>query len=231
MKKEVVKNDENKLTISDVFASDNALLNEKQFNFLFQKTPVSQIYTRPAKGGGKWRYVKGNYVDKVLNFITGFDWDFEIVDEMVMLEIGQVVVKGKLKIRVGGKEVIKMQYGRADVKFKNDYVKQENGTTKKIKTTIPLDLGNDLKAAATDCLKKCASKFGVAADVYGDENFREVKVEAKKGSKEVSWDKTRDRILEHIKGSKDLDELGMVSQEVDEYDLREVYDIKLESLA
>lgn len=220
----------NELTIKDVTASGKALVNEDQFNFLFKVTPEEQKYTRPAKGGGTWTYVKGNYVKKVLNFITGFNWDFEIIDEMVMLEIGQVVVKGKLRIRLQGEEVVKMQYGRADVKFKNEYVKQSNGTSKKTKTNIPLDLGNDLKAAATDCLKKCASEFGVAADVYGKDSFKPVRVEKKSGE-DVSYEKTRERILEHIKGSKDLDELMMVAQEVDEYDLREVFDIKFQSLA
>lgn len=207
------------LTIKDVTASGKALINEKQFNFLFNKTPQEFTYERPAKGGGKWKYVEGGYVKKVLNFVTGFNWDFEIMDEMVMLDIKQVIVKGKLTLRLQGETVVKMQYGRADVKFKRS-------------DNLPLDLGNDLKAAATDALKKCASEFGVAADIYNANSFREAKVtEPKKSNEEISWDKTRERILSHIKESKDLDSLGMVSQEVDEYDLREVYDIKLESLA
>jgi hypothetical protein len=182
------KKESKELTIKDVTASGLSLINEDQFNFLFKKTPANQLYTRPAKGGGQWTYVKGGYVKKALNFISGFNWDFEIIDEMVMLEIGQVIVKGKLKVRLQGQEVVKMQYGRADVKFRNEVVKDEKGFTvyeekygkkvpKKIKTTIPLDLGNDLKAAATDCLKKCASEMGVAADVYNSDSFKEVRID------------------------------------------------------
>lgn len=54
-----------------------------------------------------------------------------------------------------------MQNGRADIKYKKG-------------STEALDLGNDYKASATDCLKKCASKFGIASDIYGREEFKEI---------------------------------------------------------
>ena len=38
-----------------------------------------------------------------------------------------------------------------------------------------VDYGNDLKAATTDALKKCASELGIASDVYGKNEFREIK--------------------------------------------------------
>ena len=149
------------LTIKDVTLSETSLLNEQQFNTLFKATPASQVYTRPAKGGGEWPYVKGAYVKKVLNFISGFNWDFEIMKEHLLIDAGQVVLLGKLTVRLGGESVVKMQYGRADIKFKRG-------------TRDPLDVGNDFKSAATDALKKCASEFGVAQDIYGKESFRPV---------------------------------------------------------
>ena len=36
-----------------------------------------------------------------------------------------------------------------------------------------LDFGNDLKGAATDSMKKCASMLGIASDVYGKAEFKE----------------------------------------------------------
>lgn len=207
------------LKLQDMTASKKAIINEEQFNFLFKRTPQSSIYERKAKGGGTWKYVTGSYVKKVLNFISGFNWDFEIVEDKVMIEYKQVIVKGRLKIRLDGQEVIKMQYGRADIKLKKS-------------DQLPLDLGNDLKAAATDCLKKCASELGVAADVYGANEFREVKVKVeKKSQEEMDWEKTQQRIKEHIEGSVDVDELMMVMSEVDQYDLREEYDKKMSILA
>ena len=43
-------------------------------------------------------------------------------------------------------------------------------------TDIPLSIGNDLKSAATDALKKCASELGLASDIYGKLEFKEIKV-------------------------------------------------------
>jgi spore coat polysaccharide biosynthesis protein SpsF (cytidylyltransferase family) len=40
-----------------------------------------------------------------------------------------------------------------------------------------LSIGNDLKSAATDALKKCAAEIGIAADIYNAEEFREVQVD------------------------------------------------------
>jgi hypothetical protein len=151
------------LTIQDVTASETSLVNEKQWNFLFRKTPASQIKTRPAKGGGTWDFVSGSYVKKVLNFISGFNWDFEVMESQLLLECGQVVILGKLTIRLKGQQIVKMQYGRSDIKFRRN-------------TKIPLDVGNDFKAASTDALKKCASELGVAADIYGKQDFKEVSI-------------------------------------------------------
>jgi hypothetical protein len=33
-----------------------------------------------------------------------------------------------------------------------------------------------MKAAATDCLKKCAAEIGIAADIYNKEDFRAIQV-------------------------------------------------------
>ena len=52
---------------------------------------------------------------------------------------------------------------------------------------IPLDIGNDFKAATTDCMKKCASLFGIGADVYEADEFMAVEIigsdEAKSSAK------------------------------------------------
>jgi len=41
---------------------------------------------------------------------------------------------------------------------------------------VPLSIGNDLKSAATDCLKKCAAEIGIAADIYNKDEFKEIQV-------------------------------------------------------
>ncbi|HBI50249.1 MAG TPA: hypothetical protein DDY21_00145 [Candidatus Moranbacteria bacterium] len=148
-------------------AMTNTFVSETQLAFLLGKTPTQHIYERPAKGGGKWTYVTGVYVTKVLNYVFGWNWDFQIVDKG--REGNLVWVQGRLQIRDdnGNVRIIKEQFGRADVKMK----KGEN---------TPLDYGNDLKSASTDALKKCASELGIAGDVYGKNEFKDLGVKEEK---------------------------------------------------
>ena len=142
---------------------DNNSLNEGQLQHLLKKTPAKYVKTRPAKGGGTWNYVSGGYVKKVLNLMFGWDWDFEILDETIYFEAREVVVKGRLTCRSNGKTIVKTQFGNKDLICKRG-------------TDIPLSIGNDLKSASTDCLKKCASEIGIASDIYNPEEFREIEV-------------------------------------------------------
>jgi hypothetical protein len=139
---------------------ENAL-NQGQLKILLSRTPTKYIHTRPAKGGGTWDYVSGGYIKKVLNIMFGWDWDFEIISELV--QDGEAIVKGKLTVRTNGKTIVKTQYGNKDIICKKG-------------TTTPLSIGNDLKSAATDCLKKCAAELGIAADIYNKMDFKEVQV-------------------------------------------------------
>lgn len=134
-------------------------ISDKQVIKMVQKTPPQHVYQRPAKGGGQWSYVTGIYIEKVLNFVFGWNWDFEIIAHGVQGE--QVWVQGKLTVKDdAGHSITKSQFGRADIKFKKD-------------SKIMLDFGNDLKAASTDALKKCASLLGIASDIYGKAEFKQ----------------------------------------------------------
>lgn len=157
----------NKLALvkkEDLSLVEKNSLNEKQLQTLLRKTPSQYVKERPAKGGGKWKYVTGGYVKKCLNLMFGWDWDFEILDEKIMIEAKEVVVKGKLTCRTNGATIVKTQYGNKDIMFRKN-------------SEVPLSVGNDMKAAATDALKKCAAEIGVAADIYNAEDFREIKVD------------------------------------------------------
>lgn len=146
---------------------DDNSLNSKQLKLILQRTPEKYVKKRPAKGGGTWDYVTGGYVRKCLNLMFGFDWDFEILDEKILH--GEAVVKGRLTCRTNGKTIVKTQFGNKDIMYK----KLQQGETER----QPLSIGNDLKSAATDCLKKCAAEIGIAADIYNKEDFREIKVD------------------------------------------------------
>lgn len=149
------------VTAHDLSLVEGNSLNGQQLKQLLKKTPAQYVHKRPAKGGGTWDYVTGGYVKKTLNLMFGWDWDFEIVEQMIMH--GEVIVKGRLTCRTNGHVIVKMQYGNKDIICKKG-------------TDVPLSIGNDLKAAATDALKKCAAEIGIAADIYNKEDFREVNV-------------------------------------------------------
>lgn len=139
----------------------------EQVQKFFTKTPRDKIKSRPAKGGGRWDYVSGSYVTQVLNSLFGYNWSFEVITSMqealACAKTGTVAVQGRLKVKIGNEWVTKEQYGRKEVAFKRD-------------TDMPLDFGNDLKAAATDAKKKCASELGLFADVYAQEDFFEAQI-------------------------------------------------------
>ena len=172
-------------TKDELTKAESNILNSAQLDLLLKKTPSNHIYTRPGKGGGTFEYVTGVYMKKALNFLFGWDWDFEIEKFDVNMTAMQVFVLGKLTCRTKNKAIIKMQFGRADIKVRKD-------------STI-LDLGNDLKAAATDSLKKCASEIGIASDIYGGKEFKEIKIQPEEAF--------NDKHKEQMKRCNNFDEL------------------------
>lgn len=157
------------ITKEDLYLIQGVELNKEQLQAIIQKTPEQYVKTRPGKGGGTWKYVTGGYMKKMLTLIFGANWDFIIEDEIINMEAKQVIVKGRLVCRVGPHTITKMQYGGQDIKFKT--AKDENG--KRVQTSEMLNLADDLKGAATDCLKKCASEIGIAADIYNAKEFED----------------------------------------------------------
>ena len=178
------------LTSDELSKVEHNMLNAQQLQYLLKKTPKAHIYKRPAKGGGTWTYVTGVYMKKVLNLMFGWDWSFEIVEHKFDLNIGQCYVLGKLTVTSNDKTIVKMQFGRADIKFRTEWIDGKKQTTDQ-----PLDIGNDLKAASTDALKKCASELGIASDVYAPEEFKEIKV---MDSKTMDNEEMHEMILEML---------------------------------
>lgn len=111
-------------------------------------TPSEFIKERPGKGGRTFRYIEGGYVIARLNQIfSPIGWDFDIVSQQI--EQTEVIVRGRLSIK--------------DFKTGFSIGKTRTGTKGRI-AGVPL--GDTIKAAETDSLKKCASHFGIGLDVY-----------------------------------------------------------------
>lgn len=172
-----------------------SILNANQVQKIFNTTNAKYKYTRPAKGGGVWQYVRTSYIRRTLDGIFGFNWDFEIMTpddvafQMAALT-GVVSLRGRLTCRTKDDNgewhtIVREQYGRAEVKWQMEGPK--GSRTRKIDDwtgkPIPLDFGNDLKGATSDALKKCAAQLGIAADVYDPDEFIAYEVE---GSDEAS---------------------------------------------
>lgn len=164
---------------------DDNSLNANQLAQILKRTPKAYVKKRPAKGGGTWDYVSGGYVKKVLNLMFGWDWDFEVLEDKIMHD--EAIVKGRLTCRSNGRTIIKTQYGNKDIMYKRGTDAQGN--------RVPLSIGNDLKSAATDCLKKCAAEIGIAADIYNKDEFKEIQVK--------DW-------ISDIVNSESLEELDMI---------------------
>lgn len=125
-------------------------LKPAQLRFITQKTPPEFVKERPGPGGMRLSYVEVGYVINVLNQAFGWDWDFRILDQQIGKK--QVWVRGELTVRSDGREMTKGQFGGADIKFN--------------RLGAPVSIADDLKTAASDCLKKCASLLGIASDIY-----------------------------------------------------------------
>lgn|SRR3990167_2463598 len=134
-------------------------VSEKQVLRIIQKTPPQFVLKRKGKGGMTFDYVPGSYFKKVLNFTFGWNWDFKITKQEIIGEVGeswaQVVTLGSLTVKDDqGHTITKEDNGKADIKYLRG-------------TKTPMDIGNDFKASATDCLKRCGAQLGIASDVYG----------------------------------------------------------------
>jgi len=108
-----------------------------------------QIKRRQGTNGDVLDYIEGCAVIQRLNECFDAEWIFEVQDHRIY--DGEVVVLGKLTLQ----GISKSQFGKSRI-------------TRSKKDNSIISLGDDLKAAATDCLKKCATLFGVGLHLYFD---------------------------------------------------------------
>lgn len=181
-------------------------LSEKQVLKMLQKTPKEHVHKRPGKGGKDFDYVTGVYVKKVLNFVFGWNWDYFIIKQEIygLSEgYGQIVTTGRLVVKDSkGNTVTKEQNGSAEVKYIKGSV--EAGKPK------PVNLGNDFKASATDALKKCASEFGIASDVYGKNEFKEIRQQTQEEKVETLFE----QIASMVEGCNAVNPLKAINMSV-----------------
>jgi hypothetical protein len=112
----------------------------------------SQIKQRQGNFGHILDYVEGHVVTSRLNDAFDGNWTFEIVKYRILKDIDEVLVLGKLT----AEGVTKMAFGSKVIERSKD-------------AKVIISLGDDLKAASTDALKKAASLLGVGLYLYSDQ--------------------------------------------------------------
>jgi len=106
-----------------------------------------QVKQRQGRGGITLDYLEAHTVITRLNEAFEGCWSFEVLEHRVLDD--EVVVHGQLT--AGG--IVKGQFGGSEISRLRDSGK-------------PVSISDDLKAAASDCIKKCASLFGVGLELY-----------------------------------------------------------------
>lgn len=106
-----------------------------------------EIKSREGNFGKRLSYIEGHSVLQRLNDAFEGQWSFEIIEYKLMEH--EVLVLGRLTTG----EIVKSQFGSSQI-------------TRARESGKPLSIGDDLKAAATDALKKCSVLLGVGLHLY-----------------------------------------------------------------
>ncbi len=102
-----------------------------------------------VRGGVELTYITGEQVTRRLNEALGVGgWSFRVLRHDINADADEAWALGEIVAEVDGKCVTRQQFGSQKIKRSRS-------------TGAPLDLGFDLKGAATDAMKKCASLLGV----------------------------------------------------------------------
>ena len=113
--------------------------------------PFDNIRQRKGNFGQTLDYIEATSVIQRLNDVLEGSWSFEIIDYKIGDE--EVFVKGRMTVG----SIFKEQFGGSQITRKKD-------------SKEAVSISDDLKAAASDSLKKCATLFGVGLSLYANTN-------------------------------------------------------------
>ncbi len=111
--------------------------------------PPDLVKSRPGAFGGSLQYLEGHTVIARLNEAFDSGWSFEIERHEILPE--EVIVLGRLRVDRFG--IVKMAFGGSRI------------TRDKLGAATAI--GDDLKSAATDSLKKAGTLLGIGLQLYG----------------------------------------------------------------
>lgn len=111
-----------------------------------------QIKQREGNFGKMLNYIPGYSVIQRLNDAFDAKWSFEIARFDMLEDKDEIIVLGKLTVN----GIVKSQFGSSRI-------------TKARESGEVISLADDLKAAATDAIKKCATLMGVGLHLYNND--------------------------------------------------------------
>jgi hypothetical protein len=120
-----------------------------------------QIKQREGNFGKMLDYVEAHSVIQRLNDAFDAEWSFTILKHEILSDTDEMIVLGQLN--AGG--IVKSQFGSSRI-------------TRSRQSGEMVSLADDLKAAATDALKKCATLLGVGLHLYGGNGQKQGKSSA-----------------------------------------------------
>ncbi|GAG24559.1 unnamed protein product, partial [marine sediment metagenome] len=108
----------------------------------------SQLKTKTGTFGNQVSYIDGAAVIGRLNEAFESSWSFEVAEYKILDD--EIVVLGKLT----ADGITKSQFGSTRITRHRD-------------TGETVSIGDDLKAASTDAIKKCSTLLGIGLYLYG----------------------------------------------------------------
>jgi len=124
-------------------------MKQETLNKLNQSFNGNQIKRRQGNGGN-YPYLEAHVIIQRLNESLGGDWSFDILDYKILER--EVIVQGKITC-LTDTSITKTAFGSSQIK-------RYEGTDKII------SLGDDLKSASSDSLKRAARLLGVGLHLY-----------------------------------------------------------------
>jgi hypothetical protein len=126
------------------------------------KFPEKDVKTRLLNSGTSSEkvieYISGDKVIERLNECFGLKWSFMVTDKIVDVPLGQIAIGGRLSLQIDEEHVFKEQWGSSAIET------YPNGQI--------ISLGDNIKAATTDALKKCATHFGIGLYLYDNDEVK-----------------------------------------------------------
>lgn len=135
------------------FSNNNERRTIMKRDILERHFEPEQIKQREGHLGKMLDYIEGHAVIQRLNDAFESSWSFSIQEHSILEETGEILVLGQLSVG----SIVKTQFGSSKI-------------TRNHQSNKMVSLASDLKAAATDALKKCATLLGVGLHLYNKEN-------------------------------------------------------------